>query len=194
MPLFSFAEIFDIIVMTIIVGYIFSGAFRKPIEHDYDPLAYFKKQGSWENFKYAVILTAPAIILHELAHKFVAMSFGLRAVYYAFYHNSTTLGLGVFAVLAKMMNFGFFILVPGFVATSGAIPLQQVFISLAGPLTNLVIWALCRLMLQHGLLSKYQSTVAMTAKINLFLFIFNMLPIPGFDGFNFFVSLFEAFS
>ncbi|HIH49009.1 TPA: hypothetical protein HA296_05395, partial [Candidatus Woesearchaeota archaeon] len=32
-----------------------------------------------------------------------------------------------------------------------------------------------------------------TQKVNLFLFIFNMLPIPPFDGFTVFSGLYHAF-
>jgi len=48
---------------------------------------------SWKDFKFAIIITAPAVILHELAHKFVAMAMGLTATFHAWY---TGLGIGVF--------------------------------------------------------------------------------------------------
>ena len=40
---------------------------------------------------------------------------------------------------------------------------------------------------------KHQLYLFFFKQINMFLFILNMIPIPGFDGFNFFISLFKAF-
>jgi len=66
----SLKELFDIIVMTVILGVIFQDVFRryrKPYEF------YREVRFDWEGLKFAMMITAPAIILHELAHKFVAM-------------------------------------------------------------------------------------------------------------------------
>src|SRR3989338_6780454 len=85
MPLITISELFDMIIITAVVGYIFSDIFRKPAGEDYEPLKHFKVGFDWNNLMYAAAITAPAIILHELAHKFVALSFGMQATFQAAY-------------------------------------------------------------------------------------------------------------
>jgi len=80
-----FFEIIDMIIMALAIGYIFSGFIRKPIPQDHDPLTYYKKSQKWENIKFAALAAGPAVVVHELAHKFVAMSFGAKAILYAPY-------------------------------------------------------------------------------------------------------------
>ncbi|NTV22795.1 MAG: hypothetical protein HGA85_00275 [Nanoarchaeota archaeon] len=49
-------------------------------------------------------------------------------------------------------------------------------------------------MLKNRKMKKKHLPMAETAmRLNMFLGIFNMIPIPGFDGFNFFVSLLRVF-
>ncbi len=101
-------EIFDVVVMTIAVGYIFMHFLKKPV---HSPDYYLKGRGfDWETFKMACWVTAPALILHELAHKFVALGFGFNAVFHAAY---IFLAIGVILRLAGS-NFIFF--VPAYVA------------------------------------------------------------------------------
>ncbi len=180
MVLFTLSELMDIIIMTLGVGYIFSGSFKKPVVH-HDPVAYYRQLSfgfNKEDFKHAVILTAPAVILHELMHKFVALAFGMTAVFHAAY---TWLGLGL---LMKIMNFGFIFFVPGYVAISGpGTQLQYVLTAFAGPFTNFLLWIIPVMMIRYNKVSKKQYALAfMTSKINMFLFIFNMVPLPFFDG------------
>ena len=182
MAILSLMEIFDFIVMTLFLGYLFQDMFaRSPHAQRFD----------WQSFKFAVYVTAPAIILHELFHKLVALAFGFDAVFHAFYANMTTLWLGLFAIIAKLLSFGFFFIVPGFVSISGSgTPLHFALIAFAGPALNLILWlGAAYLSRRH---SRHGAFLAVTAKINMFLFIFNMLPIPGFDGFQLYLSLWEA--
>ena len=189
MTLFTFGEIFDIVVMTAVVGYIFSGLFKRPVREDYDPLKHFKAGFDVENLKFAILATAPAIILHELGHKFVALSFGLEAVFQAAWF---FLGL---ALILKFMNFGFIFIVPAYVSILGrATPMEFGLIAFAGPAVNLILWLGAALALKKNWLpSKYNPVLALTSKINMFLFIFNMLPIPGFDGNKVFLVFIQAF-
>ena len=140
MPLITFGEVIDLIAMSFFVGYIFSGIV--PIRREsYEPLNYYNKRFDFEGLKFAIMATAPAIIVHELAHKFVALGFGLNAVFYAFYRNTLFLMLGIFAIISKLTGFGFLFFVPGFVGISGAgTHLQFALTALAGPLVNLVLW------------------------------------------------------
>jgi Zn-dependent protease len=189
MAFFTFGEVFDIVVMTLVVGYIFSGLFKKPEGEDYDPLKNIKSGLFNENFKLAVIVAAPAIILHEFGHKFVALGFGLEAVFQAAW---------IFLILAlimRFMKFGFIFIVPAYVSILGqATPLQFGLVAFAGPAVNLILWLGSALALKKSFFPrKYDYVLAMTSKINMFLFIFNMLPIPGFDGSKVFLGLIQTF-
>ena len=189
MPLITIPELFDIAIMTAIVGYIFSDVFRKPVDENYDPLTHFRAGFDWNNFYYAAAITAPAIILHELAHKFAALSYGMQATFQAAYF---FLFLGL---MMKLMNFGFIFFVPAYVSIAGkGTALQFALTAGAGPFMNLLLWLLALFLLKNNLVNrKYNSALLLTGRINMFLFIFNMLPIPGFDGSKFFLGLIQAF-
>ena len=189
MPLFTFSEIFDIVIMTLVVGYIFSGLFKRPVRDDYDPLKHFKPGFDLQDFKFAVMVTVPAIIFHELGHKFVALSYGLEAQFQAAW-----LFLGL-ALILKLMNFGFIFLVPAYISILGqATPLEFGLIAFAGPAVNLILWIFAAFALKKNLFNKkYDTLLFLTSKINMFLFIFNMIPIPGFDGNKVFTGLIQAF-
>ena len=79
MPLIALGEVIDAVIMTLAIGFIFSDVFPRRTE-GYDPLARRQRFGfiDWEALKYGAMAAAPGVILHELAHKFVAMSFGLE--------------------------------------------------------------------------------------------------------------------
>ena len=117
MALITLGEIIDLAAMTFFVGYIFSDLIPARREN-YDPLAHYKSGFDFEGLKFAIMATAPAIIVHEMAHKFMALGFGLSATFYAFYRNSFTLMLGILAVISKLTGFGFVFIVPGFVGIS----------------------------------------------------------------------------
>ena len=194
MSLITFGEIIDLILMTLFVGYIFSDMI--PVRREnYDPLVHYKKRFDFEKLKFAIMATAPAIIVHELAHKFVAMGFGMHAVFMAFYRNSFTLMLGVLTIISKLTGFGFMFFVPGFVEIGGAgTNLQFTLTAFAGPFVNLVLWLSAWYLLKNSRYKKkYYLLLLLTSRINMFLFIFNMLPIPGFDGYKVFIGLINAF-
>ena len=194
MALITFNEIIDLILMTFFVGYIFSDLIPIRREH-YDPLTYYRKRFDFEGLKFAILATAPAIILHELAHKFVALGFGLDAVFYAFYRSTFTLMLGVFTIISKLTGFGFMFFVPGFVGISGhGTHLQFALAALAGPLVNLILWLGAWYVLKNRKYKrKHYLLLLLTQRINMFLFIFNILPIPGFDGYRVFIGLVKFF-
>lgn len=195
MPLITLGEIMDLVLMTFFVGYIFSGMIPARREN-YDPLQRYKRGFDFEGLKFTIMATAPAIILHELAHKFIALGFGLDAIFYAFYRSSFTLMLGILTIISKLTGFGFMFFVPGFVGISGSgTHLQFALTALAGPLVNLILWLGSRYILKN---KKYKKKhfllLLLTQRINMFLFIFNMLPIPGFDGYKVFTGLIMAFT
>ena len=105
-------EIFDIIVITVAVGFIFSDFFKifmksyhKGHHHKDGHISaseidhILKTRFDWKAFYLAVIITVPAIVLHEFGHKFVANAFGMSATFHAAY---IWLGLGV---LLRLLNF-----------------------------------------------------------------------------------------
>lgn len=190
--IFSFQEIIDIVIMSLAIGYIFHDIFGRAVHRreGYDPLTHHKRGFDWDSFRFAVLVTAPAVILHEFGHKFVAMSFGFNATFHAAYF---WLFVGI---MLKLLNFGFVFFVPAYVAYSGgALPLQGSMIAFAGPFVNLLLWIIPLVILRQNLRMKsvVKSFLFLTSRINMFLFIFNMLPIPPFDGYHVFNGLAAVF-
>jgi len=191
---FGLMEIVDMIIMSLVVGFIFMGflsRFRQQSwEEHYVKKNLFTKHFNVEDFKFAIIVTAPAILLHELGHKFVAMAFGLTAVFNAAY---TWLALGV---LMKFIGFIFF--VPAYVSISAPIGMvvpDYIFsiVAFAGPGVNLIIWLLAIVAIRKNWFGeKYKSILFLTKWVNLLLFGFNMLPIPGFDGMQVYLGIFQS--
>ncbi len=193
-------EIFDMFVTIALVGFLFMDAFKAPkSDKPGDELSrYLKKKSgfsrfNWKDFWFAAMVTAPAILLHELGHKIAALSYGYEATFHAFYANSTTLFLGLFAIVMKLMNFGLLFLVPGFVSITGiGGPEQAGLIAFAGPGVNLLLFIIALIVIKtKKLKSKAMHYWVLTKNINLFLLIFNLLPIPGFDGFTVWSSLWK---
>src|SRR3989338_7645465 len=78
-------EAMDIIVISLVLGFIFKDMFLPFVRRvGYDPLAQFQKKDR-SSYWMAVYSVAPAIVLHEMSHKFVALLFGLKSVFYASY-------------------------------------------------------------------------------------------------------------
>jgi len=207
MAIITLIEIFDLIVMSLFLGFLFSGMFRpfaKPEEEGYDPLEHYKKRQKTKFFtdemKLAVIVTGPAIVLHEMGHKFAAMAYGVPAVFHAFYYSSFSLALGIIAIIMKLANFGFFFIVPGFVsicegaASCPLSPMQSALIAFAGPGINLLLFLGSWIALKSGKIDKkYMPILQLTKQINLFLFFFNMIPLGPFDGASVFRGVLGSF-
>lgn len=175
-------EIFDMIIMSLAVGYIFSDFIPK--KGRYDPLT-ATNTFDWNHILYTAAIVAPAIILHEFGHKFVAMAFGATATFRAAY-----LFLA-FAIVLKLLRTGFIFFVPAYVAWRGATsPLQVALIAAAGPLMNGILWLLAKYMVKQKKYKKYTTELIIFAKINGFLAVFNLIPFPGFDGFHIVQALF----
>jgi Zn-dependent protease len=128
-----------------------------------------------------------SIVLHELGHKFVAMASGFNAVYHA---NYSGLALGIILRFFSLPLF----FVPAYVSISGSgSVIGYFFTALAGPLTNLSIYGICTLLLTKfsgkEFVIENARFINSLRLINMWLGIFNLLPIPGTDGFNALVSL-----
>lgn len=173
-------EIIDIIIMTLALGFIFSGLFQRR--------RFMRRGFDFEGFKFATMVTAPAVVFHELGHKFIALIFGINAVFHAAYF---WLLMGV---MLKLANFPFIFFIPGYVSypVGAGTHLQNALIALAGPLTNLIIFIIASLLLKKAKNKKQFLLIYLTKQINLFLFIFNMIPILPFDGGHFFYNIVKA--
>lgn len=191
--LFSLQELLDIIVMSLAIGFIFKDVFKSMNVFSkvevITPDNYLKqiKASKFNDFWYAVAVVAPSIIFHEFGHKFVALAYGMQATFHAAY---TWLGIGM---IMKAIG-GFIFLVPAYVRTIGVgTPFEHAMISLAGPAVNLIFWLGTAFFLRKVKVRKpWEHFLIISSRINMFLFIFNMLPIPGFDGFSVYSNLLSA--
>jgi len=114
-----------------------------------------------------------AFVLHELAHKVVAVRFGQVAEFRASYE------MLLFAVLSALL--GFLVAAPGAVHHRGRITLRQRgLIALAGPATNLLLVVpFAALTVLDGLAGQI-GTIGVFA--NAILEAFNLVPYGPFDG------------
>jgi Zn-dependent protease len=125
-------------------------------------------------FGLSLVTVGTAFLLHELAHKVVAVRFGQAAEFRADYN---MLGLAVLAALA-----GFLFAAPGAVHHRGRITRRENgLIALAGPASNVVLavgfWLLARV--GGGFLGGVGSLGFL---INVLLAGFNMIPFGPLDG------------
>ncbi|MEL6458911.1 MAG: site-2 protease family protein [Cyanobacteria bacterium J06621_15] len=134
-----------------------------------------------------------SITIHELAHGFAAMSQG----------DDTPKRTG-HITLNPVVHMGveslIFLCIAGI--SWGKMPvnpykfrngrISDIWVSAAGPLSNLALGFLSILLLlifyNSGLLSR--DFLYLAARINLTLFLFNILPIPPLDGFSIFSNIF----
>ena len=191
----SLIELVDIVIMSLFLGWLFEDFLTPKTKTVNDVVNKYVGGSNWYNsdFWFSVSVVAPSIIFHELAHKFVGLGFGYDAVFHAFYHNQFTFILAGVAAAMKLMNSGFLILVPGFVLITGdPTAFQNFWISFAGPLVHLLFflgaWVLEK---NISVGARKREYLYLTKKVNGLLFVFNMLPIAGFDGAQVFDSLFE---
>lgn len=173
--LFSGRELIDIVITVIAASFIFMGLMQSIRKYD--------------TFGQRLLLSAavvgPAIILHEFGHKFVALALGHDATFHAAY------GWLIAGVVLKLLSFPFIFIVPAYVSTTAVVGLDRAWISLAGPAVNFLIAGACYAWFKFGTHSATRMTILhFSMQINLFLGVFNMLPISGFDGYHFWTSIF----
>lgn len=127
-------------------------------------------------FLVSLLTAGIGFLLHELAHKVVAQNYGLRAEFQAFYK-------GIFIAIA-LAFFGFIFAAPGAVMIYGAINRERNGkISIAGPLTNLVLAVLFLVpVLVGGFSGVLGLFFELGFRINALLALFNMIPVMPFDG------------
>lgn len=182
----SWQEVIAIIVMTVVVGWIFSDLIKPKKINQIDLFLSGKK--TYSNIWMAMAITAPAILLHEFGHKFVAMAFGYAATFNVFIG-----GLAI-AVVLKLLAAPFLILAPAYVSIPISVPpLIAALVAFAGPFVNLLLWIGSKAALKIKNLSEnWIYALTISAKLNLFLFVFNLIPFPPLDGYHVLMNLIEV--
>lgn len=176
--LISLSELIDILIMSFAVGYIFSDVFSKS--------SFF----SWRNILLSTLITAPGVIFHEIAHKFVALLLGFSATFHAHY------SFLAFGIILKLIGSPFIFFIPGYVQISSPIysPLYNSLIAFSGPAFNGILFLVAFILLRNYSFSRTTTAVLyFTKQINLLLLFFNLLPIPGFDGWQVYAGLISYF-
>jgi Zn-dependent protease len=125
-----------------------------------------------------LIATLTAFVLHELAHRSVAVARGAYARYEAWYP-----GLLIALILAIASRGSIVFVAPGAVKVYEffSIPSIEAEIALAGPLANIVVAIACLLL---GRIPALSYTAYIVGYVNAFLAFFNLLPIPPLDGYK----------
>ena len=171
---FTSIEVKEIILSAIVLSIAFAIAYSNGVQHlDFVKLPTL--------ILFAFIAVGIGFLAHELiGHKIIAQRLGLHAEY-----KMWRFGL-VIALLSSLAGFVF--AAPGAVYVSARLDLwgrsagvsrrKMGFVSLAGPLVNLglaVVFFMLNLFHPSGLFS-------LAVFVNIWLGIFNMLPIPPLDG------------
>ena len=152
-----------------------------------DPIYFFR----------LVAILIISIVIHELAHGIAALSQG----------DDTPRQEG-HMTLNPVVHMGYesliFLCVAGIAWGSMPVSPQKFrhprwsdnLVSAAGPLSNLLLGTLCITAIiatqQSALPMVSQEFLFLAARINMLLFLFNLLPIPPLDGFNVCEKLFPA--
>ena len=158
-------EIRDILVSVLVLGFLFS-------------LSEF----TYSKFLFAVVIVGLAFVLHEMGHRYMAMSKGLSARFMAW-----PTGLFLSLLIGLFSGGTFIFAAPGAVMISEKVSVsgyrrkrfsKEDFgrISLAGPMMNVILAAVLLPFLNlHPLMY-------LGVYINLFLALFNLFPFPPLDG------------
>lgn len=134
-------------------------------------------------FLYYLPITALAVtlsfVLHELMHKYVAQHYGAIAGF-----QTSMNGLAITLITGA---FGFLLGIPGatVIYASNFTKKENGIVSLAGPLTNFVVFSVFIALLYFldpGANSYLYATLNFTIFVSILLAFFNMLPITPLDG------------
>jgi Zn-dependent protease len=170
---FSRREVINIVIAAVVLTAAFTIVFM--------PSAQSVLRTGWQGaLPYALgisaFVTIVGFLMHELAHKFAAQRYGAWAEFGLF-----PMGL----VLCLFFSlFGFLFAAPGAVYIQGSITKRQYgVISIVGPLTNLAFGAAFMLLWLYAPVGAALSfAFYMIGFLSVWMALFNLLPIPPFDG------------
>lgn len=125
----------------------------------------------------AAVAVGTGFLLHELAHKYVAIHFGAKAEYRAW-------NLGLVIALAFAIFGGFIFAAPGAVYIFGkkVSDKENGIISVAGPAMNIVVGIVSLLIAGAYGSTQIGNVANVVGSINLYLALFNLLPFFVLDG------------
>ena len=174
MVIITSQEIIDLAILTLALGYIFSGFIQRPR----DILDYLRPFPAFDDIKYAAMIVAPAVIVHEIAHKAVGLYLGFDSVLHI-----SIWGLGI-GVLLRFIRSPIIFFIPAFVtsAMAPAFPGQFALLALAGPAANFALYWLSDWALLSKKWPNHNNAFIISRRINLWLLILNMIPFGFFDG------------
>jgi Zn-dependent protease len=176
---FSIEEVKHIALATIALAF----AFSLILNSDAIFGSFFIESYKLRYFTDALVAVGLAFILHELAHKFVAQKKGLWAEFRAW-----PMGLVMAVALAVFTKGSFVFAAPGATMISGKrsplgyslshINLKDMgVIGISGPVINVILTAIALPFAAMG----FQLAIV-TAQVNAWLAIFNMIPFAMLDG------------
>lgn len=171
----SKVELLDItkawLMVALTFAFLFSGMNLMDGSLSFDKL---ESSSFWILVVVSLFTAGIGFLLHEMAHKLVAQHYGCAAEFRSFDEM-------LFFALLLSVGIGFTFIAPGAVMISGMITRKENgIISIAGPLTNYVLALIfLGLMLLFPTLSLIFS---IGFNINLWLGLFNMIPLMNFDG------------
>jgi len=174
MAIITGREIVDLILLTAALGYIFSGFIKRPK----NILEQFTKKFDWADLWYAAAVVSPAIVFHELAHKFIGLLYGFDSVLHISIFG-LLLGIGL-----RYFRSPFVFFIPAYVASTSAssFPAEFAILALAGPATNFALYWISEGLFLSRKFPKWNHAFIISKQINLWLFILNMVPLGFFDG------------
>ncbi len=143
-------------------------------------------RGSLTGFTVSLIAVATGFVFHELAHRYLAIKYGMIARYRAWYMGLAA-ALIVSLITAKIFGSPFVIAAPGAVVimSYGMYDLSYIRreykIAAAGPLANIAV-AVSSLIASNFMGMPWNFYVRFIGSVNAWLAFFNLLPVPPLDG------------